>query len=127
MQIVNFGHPLSADHLAQLAELLAGQTIQQCHEVRTQVDQAAPFAAQARALVETVHWSPRQWQQNRFVIALPGLAPIAAAILAEVHGRCGYFPSILRLAPVGEAKPPVFRVAEIVDLAGIRDTARMER
>jgi hypothetical protein len=47
--------------------------------------------------------------------------------LAELHGRMGYFPPILRLRPVEGAIPPRFEVAEIINLQALRDAARKER
>ncbi|MCS7301391.1 MAG: CRISPR-associated protein Csx15 [Fimbriimonadales bacterium] len=52
---------------------------------------------------------------------------IAATLLAELHGRMGYFPPVLRLRPVEGAVPPRFEVAEILNLQQIRDTARSQR
>jgi len=48
-------------------------------------------------------------------------------VLAELHGRCGYFPSILRLKPVAGSTPPRFEVAETVNLQAVRDTSREAR
>jgi hypothetical protein len=57
----------------------------------------------------------------------PGLAPATAALLAELHGRMGYFPSILRLRPVSGTTPTRYEVAEIINLQALRDAARLQR
>ena len=48
-------------------------------------------------------------------------------MLAELHGRLGYFPPVLRLRPVEGALPPRFEVAEILNLQDVRDAARAKR
>jgi len=47
--------------------------------------------------------------------------------MAELHGRMGYFPPLLRLKPVAGSVPPRFEVAEILDLQTARDEARRKR
>lgn len=126
MQIINFSHPLSAQQLEALLPLLDGQTIASIRDVRCQLNNEASFADQARALVDAVEWTAHQWQHNRFILVAPALSAAALAVVAEIHGRCGYFPALLRLKPVGGA-PPVFMPAEILDLSGIRELARSKR
>jgi len=48
-------------------------------------------------------------------------------VLAEIHGRCGYFPPIVRLRPIKDSLPPRFEVAEILNLNAVRETARTKR
>ena len=57
----------------------------------------------------------------------PGLSPIACLVLAELHGRMGYFPPILRLRPIADTTPPAFEVAEIISLHAVREQARGRR
>jgi hypothetical protein len=45
---------------------------------------------------------------------------IAATLLAELHGRMGYFPTILRLKPIPNSTPPQFQVAEVINLQAVR-------
>jgi hypothetical protein len=52
---------------------------------------------------------------------------IAVTLLAELHGRMGYFPAMLRLRPVTGSTPPRFEVAEIINLQTVRDRARSRR
>ena len=51
----------------------------------------------------------------------------AAVVLAQVHGRSGYFPPVLRLRPVRDEIPPRFEVAEILNLQVMRERAREKR
>jgi hypothetical protein len=57
----------------------------------------------------------------------PSLSVVAALVVAEVHGRCGYFPAVLHLKPVPHTTPPQFAVAETVNLQVVRDAARYTR
>ena len=128
MIILNFGHPLTAAVLEQLAEcphLDSG--VNRIIDIKVQADISAPFADQAAALADAVGWSGAQWQGNPFVIVPPGLAPLALALVAEIHGRAGYFPGVIRLKPVQGAVPPRFDFAEVIGLAAIREQARTRR
>jgi len=126
MLIVNFSHPLTPDQLAAV-EQLTGQPVDRVLDVKTQFDHDRPFTDQARELVEAAGLSPDHWQSEPLLVNLPSLSPIAAVVLAELHGRCGYFPSVLRLRPVAGSTPPRFEVAETVNLQAVRDTSREAR
>jgi hypothetical protein len=57
----------------------------------------------------------------------PALNFIAVTLLAELHGRMGYFPSCVRMRPVPGAVPPRYEVAEVLALQKVREEARMRR
>ena len=57
----------------------------------------------------------------------PSLNFSAAALLAELHGRLGYFPPCLRLRPAPDALIPRFEVAEVLNLRAAREAARTRR
>lgn len=56
-----------------------------------------------------------------------GLNFSAVVLTAELHGRMGYFPAVLRLKPVPGSVPPRFEVAEILNLQAVRSEARARR
>ena len=124
MILLNFSHPLSAAQRAQI-EALAGQAIDELHDVPVQLDTQQPFAPQLAELLERVPLSPLDWQSAAIVVNLPGLSAAAGVLLAELHGRMGYFPTIVRLRGVGT--PPVYEVAELINLASVRSQARKGR
>jgi hypothetical protein len=95
--------------------------------VKTQFDTERSFVEQAQALIASVGLSPQEWQTMPLLINLPSLNVIAAMVLAEVHGRCGYFPPIIRLTTVPDSLPPQFQVAEILNLQSVREAARSRR
>ena len=126
MILINFSHPLPGEQLARL-EALAGQPIARVVEVTTQFDHARPFAAQVEALVDAAGLTPRQWQTEPLLVVPPAFNAIAVALIAELHGRAGYFCPVVRTRPVEGSLPPRYEVAEIINLQAVRDEARKRR
>lgn len=126
MILLNFAHPLTAEQLAQVAAL-TGQPVTEVRGEMPQLNHALPFAEQVRALVARVGLSPEEWQTTPLLVNPPGYAPAAAALLAELHGRCGHFPALLRLRPVEGSTPTRYEVAEVLNLQQVRDDARLRR
>ena len=56
---------------------------------------------------------PEAWQTTPLVLNPPALAPLALALLAELHGRCGGFPALLNVRPVADSLPTRYEVAEL--------------
>jgi len=126
MILLNFSHPLTPEHLAVI-ETLTKNTVTQVVDLPVHFDQNEPFLPQLQALISQVELTPQAWQTESIVVNLPSYNYISAMTLAELHGRMGYFPPIVRLKPVQGALPPRFEVAEVVNLQAIRDAARKER
>ncbi|HRU94740.1 MAG TPA: CRISPR-associated protein Csx15 [Anaerolineae bacterium] len=126
MLILNYSHPLTPDQLSQL-EALTGAAIAEVREIPAQLDLEAPFAPQAVALADAAQLTPEQWQTTPLLLVPPALNFAAVALLAELHGRMGYFPPVVRLRPVAGALPPRYEVAEIINLQAVRDAARKRR
>lgn len=124
--LINFSHPITPEQRAQLLRLLNADALEVI-DVPTQFDNHQPFAEQTRALLDRAGWTAEQWQTLPVLVNLPALNTIAACLLAELHGRMGYFPPVLRLRPVEGAVPPRFEVAEVINLQAVRDQARQRR
>ncbi|HID61242.1 MAG TPA: hypothetical protein EYP49_00630 [Anaerolineae bacterium] len=92
-----------------------------------QFDHEQPFTGQVRALADRVGLSPEEWQTTLLLVNPPGYAPAAATLLAELHGRIGHFPAVLRLRPVEGSVPTRYEVAEVINLQQVRDKARTRR
>lgn len=127
MIILNFSHPLTPAQVAQL-EALTQQRVEHTIDLMQQVqfDHARPFAEQARTLVDGIGLSATEWQSVQLLIVPPAFSFIAALVLAELHGRMGYFPSMVRLRPA-EGGLTQFEVAEVINLQSVRDAARTKR
>lgn len=136
MILLNFSHIISDDALSQLSDLVekrtkshAGQTDLTVEQimVSVQFDPARSFVTQVVELVDGLSLSPTEWQNASILVNPPALNIIAVTLLAELHGRMGYFPTVVRLRPVEGSLPRRFEVAEIIDLSEVRDAARLRR
>jgi hypothetical protein len=126
MILLNFSHPLTPDHLRQI-EALTGEQVGRVIEVDSQIDTRQLLVPQVTALADGCGLSPADWQTESLLVNPPSLNFIAVTLLAELHGRCGYFPTHLRMRPVPGSTPPRFEVAELVNLQAVRDAARQQR
>lgn len=125
MLILNFTHPLTSEQQSQI-EALAHASIEEVRTVRVQINQEEPLEEQIIAIVDAAGLSSEEWQTRHFLVNPPGYAPAAFVLLAELHGRIGHFPSLIRLRP----KPgPMtnYEVAELLNLQTIREAARRRR
>ncbi len=128
MILLNFSHPLTDAQRGQIEALIGNyQAIGRELAAMPQFDEQQPFAPQMNALLAQIDLTPAQWQGEPILVVLPSLNFIAAALLAELHGRMGYFPPAVRTKPVAGAVPRQFEVAEILDLQAIREEARTRR
>lgn len=125
IRLLNYGHPITDAQHADLERAYDDEEITvtriPCH-----MDKEAQFAPQVVALVDAANLTPQQWQGERVIINAPPYAPAAALLLAELHGRMGYLPAVLRLR-AADVSPPRFDVAEVMDLRKQRMSARGRR
>jgi hypothetical protein len=125
MLILNFSHPITPEQRVQ-KESLADTTISDIRAIPVQIDQAQPLEPQIRSIVDATGLTPEQWQTLPLLINPPGYAPAAFVLLAELHGRIGHFPTLIRLRP--KAGPITsFEVAELLNLQTVRENARKQR
>jgi len=126
MILLNFSHPLSPAQLAQIEGLLSGK-IERAVEVHSQVDAQQPLGPQIVQMADATGLSPAEWQNQPLLVNPPALNYSAVLLLAELHGRMGYFPTCVRMRPVPGSVPPRFEAAEMLNLQTVRDRARKER
>ena len=126
MIILNFAHPLTPDHL-QHTEATTGQKVERVINLNSHIDPQQPLPSQILALADSCNLSPTEWQTLPLLVNPPSLNFTAVALLAELHGRCGYFPAHLRMRPVQGSVPPRYEVAEVLNLQALRDAARERR
>jgi hypothetical protein len=126
MIILNFSHPLTPTQLRQI-EALTGEAVERVIDVPVHLDHAQPFEHQVRELLDGTGLSSQAWQEEGIVINPPGYAPATAVLLAELHGRMGHFPAMVRIRPVPDSNPPRYEVAEVINLQAVRNTARERR
>ena len=126
MIVLNFSHPLTPEQVQQLTGM-TGQFMDRVVEVASQFDEAQPFEPQVAALADGCGLTEAEWQTTPLLIVPPALNFIAVTLMAELHGRMGYFPTCVRLRPVAGARPPRYEIAELLDLQTIRGQARQRR
>ena len=125
MILLNYAHPLTEAQRAQVAALAGAEP--QVRDIPAHVDRSLPLARVAAALADAAGLTAEAWQTEALLLNPPALAPVALALVAELHGRCGYFVPILNVRPIVGATPPRYEVAEIVALQQLRDDARGRR
>lgn len=126
MILLNFSHPITPEQQARI-ETLAQQAITRTISALPQFDEQLPFAQQLAPLLAQVNLSPIEWQNEAILVILPSLNFIAALLLAELHGRMGYFPAVVRTRPVNNSLPRQYEIAEILNLQTVREEARKQR
>ncbi len=126
MILLNFGHPLTQEQRTQIEQLIGGP-IDRLIEVATHFDHTRPFAEQVRELVDSLGLTSEEWQHAAIFVNPSTLSAIAMTLLAELHGRMGYFAPVVRMRPVEDVLPPRFEAAEIINLQQVREEARGRR
>jgi len=102
MLVINYSHPLTDQHLTQLATL-AGEPVERVIDVPAQFNADTPFGQQLADLADATGLSPRQWQTLPILVNPPSYNFGALALFAHLEGLMGHLPSIVRLRPVPDA------------------------
>jgi hypothetical protein len=123
--VLNYSHPLTEAQIATVAGIVG--EMPEVRDLASQVDRARPLAEVARELADAAGLTPQEWQTTPLALNPPALAPVALALIAELHGRCGGFPAILNVRPVADSVPTRYEVAEVVNLQAVREAARRRR
>jgi len=126
MILLNFSHPITPAQQRQV-ETLLGETLERIIDLPVQFDDTQPYQDQIQQLMLGIPLSPAALQSLPLVVNLPSLNVITALLLAELHGRLGYFPVVLRLSPVHGSLPVRFEVVELLNLQAVREAARKRR
>ncbi len=126
MFILNFAHPLTDEQLEQV-RALTGEPVEGVLEAASQIDPGQSLAPQVAKMVDGLNIDARRWQSEAWLVNPPALNFSAVVLLAELHGRLGYFPPCLRLRPVPGALVPRFEAAEVLNLQQLREAARLRR
>jgi len=126
MYLLNFSHPLT-DQQRKEIELLTQQSLERVMDIPVQLDNALPYTEQICKLVRDIPLDAQQWQTEAILVNPPAYNYAALTLFAELHGKIGYFPSIIRIRPVEDSVPTRFEVCEIINLQVVRDAARETR
>ena len=122
MLILNFTHPLTAEQCSQI-EALARNSVMEVRTIAVRINQAEALEPQIHRIIEDAGLSSEEWQTRPILINPPGYAPAAFVLLAELHGRMGHFPTLVRLRPL-QGIITTYEVAELLNLQTIREISR---
>ncbi len=125
MLILNFTHPLTPLQYDQLTSQLGQEP-----EIRTisvHINNNSSLTEQIVTITDAAELTSEEWQMLPLIVNPPGFAPAAFVLLAELHGRMGHFPTLLRLRPVVGSVPMTYEVAELLNLQTVREEARRRR
>lgn len=126
MILLNFSHPLSNEQLEQLKRL-TGNQISRVVDIEVDFDNDRDFIPQLEGLFEDLPVGSKALQTEPVLVVPPALNFITSLLVAELHGRMGYFPAVLRLRPKQDSLPTRYEIAEILNLQEVRDAARRKR
>lgn len=126
MIILNFTHPLTENDVNKIQEI-TGKEVTKILDISSQIDTDKDLEPQLAVMLEDTGLSSKEWQTTPLIVNLPSLSYSAAVLLSMFHGLTGYFPPVLRLSPLKGALPPLFEVAEILNLQEIRSKFREKR
>lgn len=126
--IVNFSHPISEELCQQICSktnLYIAEVVEP-PKIPVNFDEEKEFEQQVREVVDKIGLTIDEWQELYILVNVPGFAPITAALIAEMHGRMGHFPKVLRLKR-SQDNSNRYEFAEIIELQRVRDFARQRK
>lgn len=124
MTLLNLAEPLSREDVSAISAL-SGRKARRVVDVVPKLDDALPLAPQVRALVDGVGLSAKEWETTSVVVCLPNDPVAATLVVAEIAGRRGRAPTVVRygaVTPRGKREP-----AELISLHEVRKEARHVR
>ena len=120
--VLNFAHPLTAQQQTQI-ENLSGTSVEDIITIPTLISEEEPLQPQITSLIDAIDQSTPDWHKRHILINPPGYAPAALLLLAEIHGRIGHFPTLIRMRPK-HGSVTTYQVIDLLNLQTIRDAAR---
>lgn len=126
--VLNFSaHPLLPDQLQAIQKLAGWPSLEVVDAWLGNVPEDKDFVGDTIRYIEKIDLLPKEWQTCRLLVVPAGYAPAWSVLLAELHGRLGYFPDMVRLRPAPPQAGEKFEVAEIVSMQQVRNQARAKR
>ena len=119
--VLNFAYPLTAQQQTQIEEL-SGTSFEDIITIPTRINEEEALQPQITSLIDAIDQSSHDWSKRHILINPPGYAPAALLLLAEIHGRIGHFPTLIRMRPK-HGPVTTYEVIELLNLQTIRDAA----
>jgi hypothetical protein len=120
MILINFGAAFRPLQIAQ-AEALLHEPITRVIDLSIKVDPDQEMLPQFKKSMAKLKLNDTDLCAEPVVINLPNQNYLAVMVLAELHGRMGYFPPILRARMKSSGLLPYYEVAEVIDLQAMED------
>ena len=125
--VLNFsGHPILPGQQKKIRNLMGWATLDVIDVPMGTVKEDENFLKIAIQKIDGIDLLPGEWQTFPIVVIPAGYSYLWSPILAEIHGRLGHFPDVVRQRPVKDERER-YEVAEIIDLRDIRHQARGKR
>ena len=121
--LLNFARVFTPEQ-QQALEMMLGERLARIMHQSIEFDDARPYGPQCVTLADAVGLTKHEWETLPIIVNPPGIAPGALCLLSELHGRMGHFPTLVRLCPRPACNPPIYDVAELINLQALRDAAR---
>lgn len=126
--VLNFSaHPVMPGQRQAIQAKMGWPTLEVIEARLGNVPEDRDFVSEVLEYVAQIDLLPAEWQTCRLVVVGAGYAPAWSVLLAELHGRLGYFPDLVRLRPALAWSDEKYEVVEIVSLREIRNQARARR
>jgi hypothetical protein len=126
--VLNFsGHPVMPGQIKTIEKQLHWPKSRVIDVPVGTVAEDRKFVANVVKAIEHIDLSPEEWQRAGIVVIPAGYSAIWSVVLAELHGRLGYFPDVVHLRPSPPASEEKFEVAEIMNLREVRHASREKR
>ena len=126
--VLNFsGHPVLLGQLKTIEKILQWPSPKVIDVLVGTIAEDRNFVANIVKTIEKLDLTPIQWQTSNIVVLPAGYSAIWSVVLAEIHGRLGYFPDVVHLRPSSSVSTEKFEVAEIINLRQIRHSSRKKR
>ena len=91
------------------------------------VPEGQNFVSAAVRYLDRIDLLPAEWQIYPLVVVPAGYSVLWSAFLAELHGRLGYFPDLVRLRPAPAVMDAKYEGAGIERLRDVRNQALGKR
>lgn len=126
--IINFsGHPVLPGQQKDIGKMMHWPSPEIINVSLGNVAEDHNFVSTIEKAVEKIALSPEEWQSTPIVVIAAGYSAVWSVVLAELHGRLGYFPDVVRLRPASTVSNEKFEVAEIMNLREVRHKSRDKR
>lgn len=126
--VLNFsGHPVLSKQQQDIRILMGWISVVVIDVTLGNVPEDNNFIGSIVGAIDDICLSPDEWQSIPMVVIPSGYSPIWSIVLAELHGRLGYFPDVVRFRASIQPSSERFEVAEIMNLREVRHQSRRKR